>query len=131
MSAPGRGASPRPGPGRRQTDPRTITPARTAAAAPRPASQLDRPPEQAQRGGHSSAGPPCGVDIALDLVEGDGSPSQRPALVENGVVGVLPPLVQQAIARLPLVLDEAVPVPVAVAVDPAQGRLDVGPERLH
>ena len=55
---------------------------------------------------------------------------QRAVGVEDGVVGVLPALVHQAVGRLPLVLDEAVAVAVAVAVDPAQGGLDVGPERL-
>ena len=48
--------------------------------------------------------------------------------MEDGVVGVLPALVQQAAVGLPLVLHEAVAVPVAIAVDPVQGGLDMGPE---
>ncbi|MFC7612168.1 hypothetical protein [Teichococcus aestuarii] len=48
--------------------------------------------------------------------------------MEDGVVAVLPALVQQPVRPLAAVFDEAVPVRVAVPVDPAQRRLDVRPQ---
>ena len=90
--------------------------------------QLRGPVRPPQHGSQRRAGPPGGVDVALHLAQSDGAMRQRAVGVEDGVVGVLPPLVQQAIGRLPLILHEAVPVPVAVAVDPVQGGLDVGPQ---
>ena len=51
--------------------------------------------------------------------------------MKDGVVRVLPPLVKQSSGALPLVLDEAVPVQIAVAVNPAKCGLNTGPEGFH
>src|SRR3984957_8722511 len=51
--------------------------------------------------------------------------------MEDGVMGALPALIGEALLGLPVVLDEAVAVPVAVGIDPPQGRLRVGPQRAH
>ena len=68
------------------------------------------------------------VDVALHLAERDRPLRQRAVGMEDGVVGVLPALVGKAAVRLAVVLDEAIPVAVAVLIDPAQRRLDVGPD---
>jgi len=50
--------------------------------------------------------------------------------MEDGVVGVLPALVYQPIRGVPEILDETVAIPVPITFHPAQGRLDIGPDRL-
>jgi hypothetical protein len=47
--------------------------------------------------------------------------------VEDGIVYVFPSLVEQTIGRLAVILHEAVAVPVPIAVDPDEGRLEVRP----
>ena len=90
--------------------------------------QLRRPVHPPQRGSQRRTGPLGGVHVPLNLAQSDGAMRQRAVRVEDSSVSVLPPLVHQAMGRLPLILHEAVPVPVAVAVDPVQGGLDVGPQ---
>ncbi len=51
--------------------------------------------------------------------------------MKDGVVRVLPALVQQSGGTPPLVLDKPVAVQIAIAVDPSQGGLHVGPERFQ
>src|SRR6185369_16045384 len=65
---------------------------------------------------------------ALDLAKRDGAFSSGPIRMEDGVVRILPALVGEPAVRLTVVFDKAVPVPIAVLADPAQGRLDVGPD---
>ena len=84
-----------------------------------------------ERQGHLRHGPPGREDVALHLAERDGPLGQPPIGVEDGVRGVLPALVAQAGGRAPGVLDEAVPVRVAVGLDPGQRRLEVRPQLLH
>jgi hypothetical protein len=48
--------------------------------------------------------------------------------VEHRVVGVFPSLIGEAFLGLAEIFDEAVAVPIAVAIDPLQRRLGVGPE---
>jgi hypothetical protein len=70
--------------------------------------------------GESGAGDVGGVGVALHLGERDRGLGQ-PAVGEgHAVEGVLPPLVEQSGVGCPLVLDEAIAVAVAVALDPVQ-----------
>ncbi len=71
-----------------------------------------------------------GVDVALDLDEGDRPVGEAPIAVANRVPRVLPALVGQAALGQPLVLDEAVVVQIAVVVDPLERREGVGPQLL-
>ena len=68
--------------------------------------------------------------IALDLDQGDGRLGRRAVEVRNAVPGVLPALVPQASFGLALVLDQSIPVLVAVLLDPAQRGLGRGKELL-
>src|SRR5690349_382915 len=47
------------------------------------------------------------------------------------IIGVFPSLVDQTIARLPVILHEAVAVAVSVVVDPAKRRFDMRPEIFY
>ena len=67
-------------------------------------------------------------DVALDLAQRDGPFRIRTVLVEDGIVGILPALVLQAVDGFRLVLDKAVAVAVAEIVYPAQRRVDVRPD---
>jgi hypothetical protein len=57
--------------------------------------------------------------------------NERAVRVEDGVVGVLPALMEQAIGGLLVILYEAIAVSVSVPVDPEEGGFDVGPEGFH
>ena len=73
---------------------------------------------------------PRGVDVALDLAERD-RPLGEPAVgVKDRVVRVLPALMHEAVRRLARVLDEAVAVEVAVALDPVERGAECRPEAL-
>ena len=69
------------------------------------------------------------VDVALHLGERDRAFGQAAVGVEDGVVGVLPALIGQALLGGAIVFDEAVAVGIAGAVDPGQRRFDVRPQR--
>ena len=73
-------------------------------------------------------GPPGSVNIGLHLDEGDRTFRQTAVGMEDRVVAVLPPLIGQALSGSPLVFDEAVAVPIAVAFDPVVSRLDMRPQ---
>ena len=68
------------------------------------------------------------IDVALDLAKRDRAFSSGPIRMEDGVVRILPSLVGEPAVRLTVVFDKAVPVPIAVLADLAQGRLEVGPD---
>ncbi len=72
----------------------------------------------------------CGIDVALHFAERDRRLGQRTVLVEDRIVRVLPPLLDQTAVRRARVLHEAVAVAIAVAIDPGQSGLDVRPELL-
>jgi hypothetical protein len=93
--------------------------------------QLRRLSAAAQNSRQRRTGPAGGIDIALDLAQSNRAPGQRAVPVEDGIVGVFPALVEQTIARLAVILHEAVTVPVPIAVDPQERRLQVRPEGLH
>ncbi len=84
-----------------------------------------------ERQGHLRHGPPGREHVALHLAERDGPLGQPPVRVEDRVPGVLPALVAQTGGRSTRVLDEAVPVRVAVGLDPGQRSLEVRPQLLH
>ena len=66
------------------------------------------------------------VDVALDLDQGRGQRRLLAVGADQGVVGVLPALVAHPQGGVLRVLDQAVLVEIAVAVDPLQGREHVG-----
>src|SRR5215207_2209376 len=78
--------------------------------------------------GNSRKSPLGRIHIALNLAECDRPLRQGSVSMEDGVVRVLPALVGKAAGRLAKVLDKAVPVPIAVLIDPAQSRFNVGPD---
>ncbi len=78
--------------------------------------------------GHRAAG---GVDVALDLGQGDRRLGRLPVGMADRVARVLPALVEQAEPRSAQVLDEAVAVEVARVVDPVERRQRVRPQPLE
>jgi hypothetical protein len=70
------------------------------------------------------------VDVGLHFAQGDGSLSHAAIVMKDRILGVLPSLIGQSFLGLPMVFDEAVAVPIAVGVDPAQRGLGVGPQSL-
>src|SRR5207248_2656298 len=60
------------------------------------------------------------VDVALYLDEGNGRFGQSPIGEGNAIARVLPSLVHQTARRGARVFDEAVPVDIAVAIDPLE-----------
>ena len=82
----------------------------------------------AQQPGDQRRAAPRGVDVALELAERDRSVGEPAIGVKHRIVRVLPALVHEAFGRLPRVLDEAVGVEVAVALDPVDGGGDARPE---
>src|SRR5690606_26268443 len=76
-----------------------------------------------------AAGPQLGrVDVSLHLAQGHGPLCGAAVRVEDRVVGILPALLLEPRLRPARVFDEAVPVPIAVTIDPVQGPLDRRPE---
>src|SRR5690606_10394954 len=61
-----------------------------------------------------------GVHVALDFAQSDWPLGVSPVVMKDRIVRVLPPLLHQAGFRLTRIFDEAVPVPVAVVVDPLE-----------
>jgi hypothetical protein len=75
--------------------------------------------------------PPFGViDVALGLADGDRTAGEGPVVEDHRDGGVLPALILESALGSHLVLDEAVAVPVAVAIDPLQ-RAEGGPSQLR
>ena len=72
--------------------------------------------------------PPGCVHIGLDFDEGDRTLGQPAVGMEDRVAAVLPALIDETLTRSTLVLDEAVAVPIAVAFDPVESRLDMRPQ---
>ena len=72
-----------------------------------------------------------GIDVALDLGQGD-RPIRRPAVeMTDRIARILPALVQEPELRASLVLDEAVAVEVARVVDPGEGGQGVRPQPVE
>ena len=84
----------------------------------------------AAQSGESREAAPGRVGVALHLDERDRRLGQRPVTVADRVARVLPALVEQPALRVPLVLDQAVTVDVAVVVHPAQRGEGIGPQAL-
>src|SRR5437868_2057398 len=82
----------------------------------------------AERGCDLRGAEPGGVHVPLDLTQRDGTFGQRAVRVKNGILRILPTLLDEAFGRAAEIFDEAVPVGVAVAIDPTQCQLDVGPD---
>src|SRR5690606_5933085 len=72
---------------------------------------------------HGAGGREGAVGIGLHLAERDRALRQRTVGMKDGIVAVLPALVGEAPGGLPEIFDEAVAVAIAVALDPADGRL--------
>src|SRR5690606_2364889 len=68
------------------------------------------------------------VYVALHLAERDRARRERAVGVRHAVVRILPSLIREPARRLPKILDETVPVLVAVLVDPLDRPLDVRPQ---
>ena len=95
-----------------------------------PMGEFGRSVRLTQQGRQRGARPPRGIDVALHFAERDRPLGKRAVGVKDGVVGILPALMDQAVGRLPVIFDEPVAVGIAVLLDPAQGRLDVRPQLL-
>jgi len=77
---------------------------------------------------------PCGgelrgVDVALNLAERDRSFGRSAVGVEDRIERILPALMEQPGRRAARVLEEAVAIRIAVAIDPVERRFDVRPKR--
>ena len=82
-----------------------------------PLGELPLAPDLARELGEPDLGV---VDVALHLARRDRRLGVPPVMEELRVARVLPRLVEQPVRRAPLILDEAVPVQVAVLVDPLE-----------
>src|SRR5262249_53358931 len=71
-----------------------------------------------------------GEYIGLDFAERDRSRGEPAVRMGDGVRGILPALVGEALARTRAIFEEAVAIGIAIGVDPAQRRLDIGPDCL-
>src|SRR5690606_38892916 len=71
------------------------------------------------------------VSVSLHLDERDRRLRELAVLVEDGVVRVLPALVDEPVLGLPRVFEETIPVEIAVTVDPVERRLYVRPKRTY
>src|SRR5205085_8787745 len=85
----------------------SLEPLRERTVAPDLARELGHPPLRV-------------VDVALHLARSDRRVGDRAVVESLRVTGVLPRLVFEPVRGAALVLDEAVPVAVAVLVDPAE-----------
>ena len=85
----------------------------------------------AQRRGDLGGAAKRAVDVALHLAERDGPLGQRAVGVKDGIVRVLPSLLDEPLVGLARVLDEPVTVGVAVPFDPGQRVIDVGRQRAN
>ena len=79
--------------------------------------------------GQLRPGPVGRVDVGLDLGKRDGRLGDRAVGEVDAVPGILPALVDQAVAGLAAVLDEPVAVGVAVGLDPLQRPVGVRQQR--
>ena len=68
-----------------------------------------------------------GVDVALHLGERDRTLGERAVVVEDGIVRILPALIDETVVVLPVVFDEAVMIGIAGAGDPGERCFDRGP----
>ena len=69
-----------------------------------------------------------GEDVALHFAQRDVAFGQLAVGMKDRVVGILPALVGEALLGGALIFDKAVAIGIAGAVDPAQRRLDRGPQ---
>ena len=82
----------------------------------------------AERARELGGGEARGVGVALHFAQRDRAFGEAPVGVEDGIVGILPALLHEALRRAAVVFDEAVAVDVAVTFDPCERGLDVGPD---
>src|SRR5262249_34671059 len=84
--------------------------------------------EQSGAAGSQTLG---GVHVALYFGEGDRRRRGGSVGVEDGIEGILPTLIDEAVLAGALVFQEAIAIGVSRAVDPCQRSVDRGPQRLE
>src|ERR1700741_888770 len=72
-----------------------------------------------------------GIDVGLDLTECNGGVCESAVAVKDRVLRVFPSLLEQAGLGLSGVLDEAISVDVAEAVDPVERGLNIWPDAFE
>src|SRR6202012_167377 len=78
--------------------------------------------ERIRQGGRVALRP---VNVGLHFAKRDRPLGHAAILMEYGVVGVLPALIGESLLGLAVVLEEAIAVAVAVAIDPFERRLRI------
>jgi len=68
------------------------------------------------------------IHVSLHLAQCDGCVRQAAILMEDGILRILPPLMEQAFRRPAAVFHKPVPVKIAVGVDPLQREFNVRPD---
>lgn len=71
-----------------------------------------------RNGGQSGSFLFSGVNIPLDLAQGDGTFRHTPIRMKDSVLRIPPPLLHQTPGGAPHILDESVPIHIAVVIDP-------------
>src|SRR5262249_36845607 len=92
--------------------------------------QFPGPFRVSEHGGELGRPTAGGVDVALYFTQGDGALRQAAVGMEDRIVRIFPALMHKSFGRMTEVLDKAISITVAVAVDPLQGELEVRPDRL-
>src|SRR5256885_117473 len=67
------------------------------------------------------------INVGLNLAKSDRTFGQAAILVEDGVVRILPALIDQPLGILALIFYKPVTVRVAIGVDPMEGSLNIRP----
>src|SRR5690606_38903280 len=93
---------------------------------PRP--ELLRPCVEPEPPGNPFGGAPGAIGIGLHLDHRDRAARKGTVGVKDGIAAVLPALIGKATLRPAMIFHEAVAVAVAMALDPAEGGLDVRPQ---
>ena len=68
------------------------------------------------------------IHVGLNFAQSNWPLGQAAVLVEDGVVRILPTLIDQTLGVLALIFHKPVAVRVAINVDPMKGRLDIRPQ---
>src|SRR5262249_22726780 len=92
---------------------------------------FSRPFPKTECGGQLGASLLGCVDVALDFTHSDGTCGRRPVRMKDGVIGGLPPLMQEAVVRLTLIFHKAISIPVTITVYPVESSSQIGPERFY
>src|SRR5438445_10959966 len=70
---------------------------------------------------------PGGANIGLYLTQSNGRLGETSIRMKNRIAGIFPSLLRKAVSRLSRILDEPVPVCVAITINPIKHSQDLGP----